>query len=202
MTWASTKMKGQFDCPECGQTTDFRLRESRPFLTFYLVPIVPIGSLTVFVQCSQCKEAYEPSVLSVRNYAGGLQEAQTQSFDDDLLTAIALCLGEDQISETQIWAAQRVYRNIVGQNLSRNRLGGACSQTRTSKLSTASFFVTAGERREHDELLRIAQAIFAVASVEGRIAGGRMPSLLKLPQLLGIDEREYRQAVADSAQLL
>ncbi len=202
MNWATTKMKGQFDCPECGQTTDFRLRESRPFLTFYLVPVVPIGSLTVFVQCSQCKEAYEPSVLSVRNYSAGLQPSQEQTFEQDLLTAIALCLGEAQITEAQIWAAQRVYRNIASKNLSRNQLGAACSQTRTARLSTPSFFVTASERRDHDELLQIAQAMFAVASVEGRIAGSRLQSLLKLPQLLAIDEREYRFAVAHADEVL
>ncbi len=202
MNWATTKLKGRFECPDCGQTTDFRLRESRAFLTFYLVPIIPIGALNVFVQCSQCKEAYEPSVLSVRNYSTELETPQSQAFEKDLLTAMALCLAEDQISESQIWAAQRAYQNITGQNLSRNQLGAACSQTRTNRLSTSSFFVTATERRKHDERLQIAGAMFAIASVEGRIASGRLSSLLQLPQMLGIDEREYRAAISNSVELI
>lgn len=202
MNWTSTKMKGSFDCPQCGQLTDFRLRESRPFLTFYLVPIVPIGGLTVFVQCNQCKESYEPSVLSISRNAIASANSQEQAFENDLLTAIALCLSADEIHESEIWISQRVYQSITQKRLTRSQLGAACSQTRTARLSTSSFFVTASQRRAYEERLQIAQAMFSVAAAEGKISSERMQTLVGLPESLGLAQREFRECIADAGTLV
>lgn len=202
MNWTSTKMKGSFDCPQCGELTDFRLRESRPFLTFYLVPIIPIGGLTVFVECSQCRESYEPSVLSVSRNSPAASTAQDQAFENDLLTAIALCLSADEIHESEIWISQRVYQSITQKRLTRSQLGAACSQTRTARLSTSSFFVTASQRRDYDERLQISQAMFSVAAAEGQISPQRMQTLVGLPESLGIAQREFRDCITSASTLI
>lgn len=201
MNWKSTRMKGTFECPQCEGATEFRLRESRPFLTFYLIPIIPIGGLEVYVQCGKCKEAFEPSVLSVSS-PPELVSGRPRSYEDDLLTSIALMLNADAIGEPNIWIAQRVYWRLTNQSLSRSRLGSECSQIRSSRMSMSSFLATAAERLDFDERLSVASALFAVAAVEGKLSPMRSKILQRLPAILAVDEGAFRESVEEAVELI
>lgn len=193
-------MKGTFDCPECGPT-EFKLRESRPFLTFYLIPVIPIGGMEVYVQCDKCNESFEPSVLSIAK-PDELVSGRQRTYDDDLLTSIALMLNADAIGEPNIWVAQRVYWRLTNQSLSRSRLGSECSQMRSSRMSMSSFLATASERLDFDERLSVASALFAVAAVEGKLSPMRSKILQRLPALLAVDESAFRESVEEAVELV
>ncbi len=130
MNWSSTQSKGLFHCPNCATREPFRFKTSRPFLTLYFIPVLPIGGLEAYVQCGRCKNAFEPAVLTTHVLpataeAGLVNGNQVDpSFEEDLLTVIALIMVEDgQVSEPEISLARRLYENITETNLSRETLG-------------------------------------------------------------------------------
>lgn len=214
MEWASTRMRGMFHCPTCASTQKFRLRASRPFLTIYFIPVVPIGGLQEFVQCGNCKNAFETMILSNRMMpsdatpgqdptAAGLPGAEALSFEQDLVRVIALMMVEDgQVTENEISIARRLFSNITEENLSREELGKVCSAVRLHRLTTSSFLATCGPRRSHEEKLLLVQAMFGVAGADGEITPGRMQSLLQAQQILGLEEREFETAVKNTEQWL
>ena len=53
-----TRERGEFYCPTCTAQQSYRRRSSRPFLTLYFIPVVPIGGLEWFVQCDHCRGRY------------------------------------------------------------------------------------------------------------------------------------------------
>jgi uncharacterized tellurite resistance protein B-like protein len=208
--WASTRLKGVFACPNCESTEQFRLRASRPFLTLYFIPVLPIGGLSEYVECRRCKTSYEPLILSSRmlpseaaNPAGSSSNAAAPAFEDDLLSVLALMMVEDgQVTEEEIRVARRLYENIAEDNLSREDLGHACSVVRMQRLSTMSFLATCSKRRTHEEKLLIVQAMFGVASAEGQISPGRLRALLEARERMELDESEFQRAVDSTSQWL
>lgn len=207
MEWASTRLRGIFACPNCGTSEKFRLRASRPFLTVYFIPLIPIGGLQEYVQCTRCKNSFETMVLSSRMLPSesveAVQDQSAPSFGQDLLNVIALMMVEDgQVTEEEIRIARRLYENITEENLSREDLGRACSQVRLKRLTATSFLATCAPRRSHEEKLLLVQAMFGVAGADGAISPGRLQSLLKSKDLLKLDESEFQRSVESTSQWL
>lgn len=210
MNWASTRLKGMFLCPNCNATEQFRLRASRPFLTLYFIPVIPIGGLQEFVQCQKCKNAFEPLILSNRMMPAnmvGESKSSTQkeapTFERDLLFVIALMMVEDgHVTEEEIRVARRLYENITETNISREELGNACSMVRLQRLTTLSFLATASKRRGHEEKLLLIQAMFGIAGADGEITAGRMESLVQSKNLLELDTAEFERAINQTNQWL
>lgn len=212
MDWGSTRMRGVFQCPNCDTNQQFRLRSSRPFLTLYFVPIIPIGGVHEFVQCSNCKNSFEKSVLVDRllpddaassEVVKSEAEVATASLQEDLLKVLALMMIEDgHVTENEIRIARRLFENMTEENLTREDLGKICSMVKLRRLNSISFLATARERRTHEEKLLLVQAMFGVAGADGEITTGRMDSLLRGKDVLGLSEREFEEAVEGTSQWL
>jgi uncharacterized tellurite resistance protein B-like protein len=210
MNWSSTRSRGMFQCPNCESKETFRYKSSRPFLTLYFIPVLPIGGIEEFVQCGRCKNAFDPAVLTNRimpSPASGtsptLTDAPPDSFQRDLLTIIALIMIEDgQVTEQEISVARTLYQNITKSSLSREELGRTCSQVRLKRVHLPSFLNTVVERRTHDEKLLLVQAMFGVAGADGSISPGRLAALMQSRSSLRIDESEFQRAISDTTQWL
>ncbi len=207
MDWSSTRLKGNFACPNCETTEQFRLKASRPFLTLYFIPVVPIGGLTEYVQCTRCRNAFETMVLSNRMLPSDLpataSPTQAVPFEQDLLTVIALMMVEDgQVTENEIQVARRLYSNITEQNLSRDELGRACSQVRLQRWTVQRYLTSCRERRTHDEKLLLIQAMFGVTGADGEVSPGRLQALATGREVLQIEESEFQRAIESTNQWL
>lgn len=219
MNWASTHSSGLFRCPECGDTQSFRLRASRPFLTLYFIPILPIGALQEYVECRHCKSSYEPDILagnmatthlsskpaakhkngSYLELDGAAASRAVAPFREDLLKVIALIMVEDgHVTEDEIRTARLVYQNMVHQELSRDDLGRMCASVQQQRLSTPSFLATARDRRSLEEKLMLIQAQFAISGADGAVTPRRLEALVKAQKLLGLDEGEFQRAISST----
>lgn len=205
MNWASTLDSGRFTCPNCDCLQSYRVRSSRPFLTVYFVPVFPIGGLETYVQCNDCKQAFEMAILNSQQQIASTMSSfdANITFEDDLLTLIALIMIEDgQVSEEEIRVARRLYENITSTNLSRDELGRRCSSVRLRRLNVMNFLSTCSKRRTHEEKLLFVQGMFGVAGAEGAIRPQRMLSLVGAQAALELEESEFTRAVESTSQWL
>lgn len=210
MNWSSTRLKGVFHCPHCDANQNFRLKTTRPFLTLYFVPVIPIGGLQEFVECQSCREAFESIVLANHMLPSDTpagQENSTNSseptFEHDLLHVIALMMVEDgHVTEGEIEVAQRIFENMTDRALSRDQLGNACSQVQQHRLSVLSFLATSASRRTHEEKLLMLQAMFAVAGADGQVTDGRMQAILAARTTMEIEPQEFEGAINATDQWL
>ncbi len=222
MNWSSTRSRGMFQCPNCQSRETYRQKASRPFLTLYFIPVVPLGGLQEFVQCGRCKNAFDPAVLvshithsnstTANPNEGGASattnptspaEPRTDPFEKDLLTVIALMMIEDgQVTEAEINVARKLYESIARTSITREELGRVCSQVRVRRVHLPSLLNSAAQRRTHEEKLLLVQAMFGVAGADGAITPGRLQALLQSQSTLQIDEAEFQRAVSNTAQWL
>jgi|TARA_B110000495_G_C22975406_1_gene572837 uncharacterized tellurite resistance protein B-like protein len=63
----STIKSGDFNCPQCEQSTPYRHRKVTKFFTLYFIPLIPLGSAGEYVECGTCKGTFIPRVLNSDN---------------------------------------------------------------------------------------------------------------------------------------
>ncbi len=204
MNWASTIATGDFHCPTCASQQAYRLKSTRPFLTVYFIPVIPIGGLQEYVVCRGCKQSFEPDVLSMATpSASNNPSVAVVPFELDLLRSIALIMVDDgHVSEDEIRIARRVYENMTESNLSREELGRACSEVQAMRLTTPAYLAVCQSRLDHNQKLLIVQAMFAVAGADGTISPTRLQSLTRSQVLLGLPQSEFEMAVNLASQWL
>ena len=125
MEWASTIERGDFFCPVCEAIKSYQRKISRPFLTVYFVPVIPIGGLREYVICRSCRERFDPRVLAPGMAAEMMNETSLAigpaAFETELLRLMALMMVEDEhVSEAEIDMATRVYQSMVMRELPRS----------------------------------------------------------------------------------
>jgi len=61
-----TISSGQFYCPRCQATRAYDLKKAKRYISFYFIPVIPIGELGDFVECQTCGAAFEAGVLNMK----------------------------------------------------------------------------------------------------------------------------------------
>ena len=205
MEWASTTEKGEFFCPVCNATKTYQRKNSRPFLTLYFIPVIPIGGLREYVLCRSCRERFDPLVLEPGFAAEMLRDsphiAEQATFETELLRLIALMMVEDDhVSESEIAMATRVYQSMSMRELPRSELERVCREVIALRIDAARYVGIAGEGMTHDQKLKSVQAMFAVASAEGHISPRRLQSLMQAQQQLKLNDVAFQTAIKDASQ--
>jgi zinc-ribbon family/Tellurite resistance protein TerB len=194
--WPKTLETGEFYCTICDGPSMFRRRTSRPFLTIYFVPLIPIGGKQEYVECMKCKHRFEPSILS------DSKAANSEVFSDDLLRIIVLVILEDnQISDEEIQRAIDVQRVIGQSQLTREVLATACAKAGNNPMTLASYLWSGCRRWNRDNKISIVQAMFLVAGAEGEISTRRLAALSKAQQILQLTTHEFENCIVEAEQI-
>ena len=197
MDWPKTLEIGDFFCPECDRSQKFRRRASRPFLTVYFIPVVPIGGLQEYVECQTCKTNFEPIIL------GDPTPEAERSYERDMIKVAALTIIEDdRVTETEIRMALAALRLLGQIEVSRDELGEACSEMRSRQLRLNGFLWTARQRMIPEERARVIELIFLISSAEGKISPRRLQSLVQCHAVLELTPDQFQQCIATAEQLI
>jgi len=55
--------KGTFFCPNCDGRQEYRYKTIRNFFTLYFIPLIPLNKSGEYVQCKNCGQMFDTSVL-------------------------------------------------------------------------------------------------------------------------------------------
>lgn len=178
----------------------YRLRARRPFLTVYFIPVVPIGSLHLFVVCDGCRQHWDPSVLEQDpQHQQDLREERWR--EEVLRAAILVVLIDDQITEAEIDALKRISAELLQHPVDREDLGELCSVARENGISAKNYVTTVSRHWNQERRTVALQAMFLAASAEGKLDGARLDALTQMRDTLELTEREYQQAIESALQL-
>ena len=110
----STIKQGNFNCPQCESTQDFRHRKVTKFFTLYFIPLIPLGSAGEYVECRNCKGTFIPRVLDYE------KKPSADAFLSEYEKAMKHCmvmimLADGHIDEDEMVMVQKVI-NKFGHN--------------------------------------------------------------------------------------
>ena len=59
--------QGQFFCPTCNVTRDYKLKQFSNYFSFFFIPLFKIQNLGERFECQSCGSVFEPEVLELEN---------------------------------------------------------------------------------------------------------------------------------------
>nr|HEX4313201.1 zinc ribbon domain-containing protein [Kofleriaceae bacterium] len=63
-TMQHTAGHGAFDCPRCGPGRQYVHKKVKRWFTLYFIPVIPLGTVGEFVECSSCAATYGTEIIA------------------------------------------------------------------------------------------------------------------------------------------
>ncbi len=201
MNLTRTVTRGDFSCPHCGRLQAYRLRSRRPFLTVYLIPMIPLGDREQFVQCQQCRNRFDPTVLD-RSGPSTSTPPDPAAFEQQWLrTALLVVIESGQMTEPEIAGLQRIGTLLSGRPVDREELGQLCSSAYQNGIQVQHYVQSVGHRWSAEQKQVAMQACFLAASIGGELQPPQMELLQTLKQELDLTNEEFQQAIEAAVEL-
>lgn len=200
MNLTRTRETGNFYCPTCGVSQSYRLRARRPFLTLYFIPTVPIGQAELFIQCDQCKNNWDESVLHMDQSAH--ERVQSEQFRDEAIrSSVLMALEEDDITEPQVRMLMHISEVLFDRPIDREELGRLCSIARQSTVRPTNYVLTVSRRWTMTQRLLALQGMFlAATSTDEELSDDSIATLKYMRDILELTENEFRVAIDDTLE--
>jgi zinc-ribbon family len=193
MNWASTRLTGSFYCPTCQIQTEYRHRVSRPFLTLYFIPIIPIGGQTEFAQCKKCKNKFE---LLVVQSSAPPPPREVKRFDESLVEAMATVIWDDKrINASEMKSACIAFEKICGRSLDPKAVYAACQSVAQNSTNSTLLVVEQHADWSPEQQVGVLQALFFVASSNGEISVRRNKTLLACAHVFNMPQEQIQAAI-------
>ncbi|GEM_PF-962800 len=195
MNLTRTVNTGEFYCPACARLQSYRVRSRRPYMTFYFLPLIPLGARERILQCLQCRQHWDEAILEPP-FERSLIELAEEVFHDELLRASVLLLIENgEIGEQDIVGLMRVGSRLTGRDVDREELGQICSSAYQNKISVRHYFSSVQKRWTPSQQRTAMQTLFMVASLGEQLDPKRLRLLDEFRQQTGMTEREFEAAI-------
>ena len=197
MNLTRTRERGNFYCPTCAINQPYRLRARRPFLTVYFIPTVPVGGAELFVQCDQCKSAWDVSVLDM-DKSSHRAAAEQQFRDEAVRSAVLVVLADNVISEQEISSLRVISSRLLERPVDREELGRICSAAEQNRIQAKNYVLTVSRGWSQEQKRTALQAMFLAATSGGELGEAQLTTLAELRDILGLTENEYHAAIEEA----
>ena len=199
MNLTRTRDVGNFLCPACGVAQGYRLRASRPWLTLYFIPTIPVGDFEFFVQCDHCKLRWDDSVLEM-NHPNPVMAEENQFCDQAVRATMLVVLADCKISENEISALQRISQHFWSRHVGRDELGKICSNAQQNQIEAANYVLTVSRNWNQEQRSRALQGMFLAASADGPLDPSQLAILAKMQELFDFTDAEYHGAIEQALE--
>ena len=197
MNLTRTQDRGNFYCPSCRTNQPYRLRSRRPFLTIYFIPVVPVGGAESFVQCENCKDCWDESVLEIGRESREAIEQQLFC-EQAVRAAILVVLADGVTTDNEIVALQRISSRLFDRSVDREELGQLCSIARENGIEAKNYVLTVSRRWNQQQRSLALQAMFLAATADGEMGPSQTRLLAQMRDLLDMSDHEYQAAIEQS----
>ncbi len=194
MNLTRTRERGNFYCPACAISQTYRLRATRPWLTLYFIPTVPVGGVEYHVQCDQCRQTWDVSVLEMNAESHELV-LEDQFRDEAIRAAVLVVLSDGTISENEIGALQRIGEYLLDRDVDREELGRLCSVARQNEIEAANYVATVSRPWSEEQRVRALQAMFLAATADGEMGPEQIKTVAEMRDLLELTDAQYESAI-------
>ncbi|QDV67921.1 Tellurite resistance protein TerB [Rosistilla carotiformis] len=192
-----TRDRGDFRCPQCRQLQPYRLKSVRPFLTLYFIPTIPMGAVQHYVECDECRQAFEPAVLEI-DPSTAVHLEQQQFHQEVMNVAVLTVVADGEITEAEIKSLGHVAEMLFGEPTDREDLGRMCAAATQVGYKPHNYLRSVMPRWDRDQKYLAMKAIFMAASAEGDLTPEQLEALVAVRRTLGLSEEDFQAAIEEA----
>ncbi len=194
-----TRERGEFHCPSCQSHQNYRLRAKRPWLTLYLIPVVPIGSVELTIRCDSCRGNWDPSVLHLSSMA--VSKVEDEQAQHEIFRAMVLFVLVDGYMEVdEVGPLGKLASRIFGRTIGREELGRLCSLAEQTEIPVNNYLESVFQRWNSEQQALAIQALFMAGSLRREMGEERTRLLLWMRQRAGVSEADFEALIQDCLQ--
>ncbi len=190
------KEQGQFFCPECVASPNYKLKVIRQFITVYFITVIPLGNNADFVECQVCQGTFHPEIL-LRTREAIRKEIEEQVFVHILRVMVLTMIADGTIENREVEAIQAYYRSLTGKSISHDEIAAQVQQARRARVTANTYAASVAKKLGDLHKDRMIQGAFLVATSAGNLQPPQLAELTQLPQALGVDEKRFRYLIEE-----
>lgn len=177
----------------------YRLRAKRPWLTLYFIPVVPIGSVELVINCDRCRSNWDETVLQVNAESHHLL-MESQVKHEIFRSMILFVLTDGFMEPNEVEPLRKLASRIFQKEVSREELGRLCSMSEQSGVPAENYLETVYQHWNTAQRTLAIQAMFLGASLRGELGDERTRLLMKLRNRAGLTEADFQSLIEQCLQ--
>lgn len=191
-----TLESGAFFCPHDGDDRSYVRRQVKRWFTLFFIPLIPLNTLGEFIECTSCRRAYDPVVLT---------EPTAAKILDNLANAVrhavvAIVTADGVVEDREKAAALEVARRYADTHYEMSDLERDLTDLAGSDLAGELSSVAGTLNPDGKELLLA--ACIEIASADGSVHAQEISEIERAGAALGMSAAHVRGVIADAADRL
>lgn len=177
--------KGTFDCPNCGQHTNFELRRARTWFHLYFIPLIPTGTHPSYVECKSCKATFVEGVLKQGTNADS--QAMRAEFETAMLAILVrMAWADGKVEPEEKQAILHVVNHVCAREFSMADVEAEIEAAKTSLEDALMVSTRAGHMLNEAGKEMILEAVFQIALADGEFAQDEYDLFMEIGAGLGL----------------
>lgn len=194
----STKDRGNFNCPQCEQSTPYRHRKVTKFFTLYFIPVIPLGSAGEYVECEGCKGTFVPRVLE--NAPATDKEEFMAIYEKAIKHSMVLImLADGVIDDNEKMQVLEIINKFTHNDMSMYQLENYISRVQKEKEDVSTYLKKIGASlNEHGKEVIIKCAL-SVAVADGNVEQSELDLIAMMGQAMEMSSSHIKGIFAEAA---
>ena len=196
---SSTMEEGQFMCPQCATSENYKHKKVTKFFTLYFIPLIPLGRAGDYVECQTCQGTFISRIL---DYDPNDQQNEFQSVYEKAMRhcMIMIMLADGEIDENEMVAVQKVINKFGHNDISIEELKAYVEEieTKPEPISTYLKKVTPSLNEHGKEI--IIKCALAIAAADGNVDDSEIELINEMAKTMEMSTSHLNGIIAETFQ--
>lgn len=196
---SSTMEEGQFMCPQCATSENYKHKKVTKFFTLYFIPLIPLGRAGDYVECQTCQGTFISRIL---DYDPNDQQNEFQSVYEKAMRhcMVMIMLADGEIDENEMVAVQKVINKFGHNDISIEELKAYVEEieTKPEPISTYLKKVTPSLNEHGKEI--IIKCALAIAAADGNVDDSEIELINEMAKTMEMSTSHLNGIIAETFQ--
>lgn len=175
-----------FFCPNCNNNSNASIKEVKRYFTLYFIPLFPIGSAGVYVECQRCHSQYDEEILHI-----GAEQLGGNNHEQLLRVMIMAALADGQVDDGERQAINKHYAELSGMPVPPSEMETEINLARQSGVTLSEFVKGFADRLSDPQKGSVVTAAFRAMAGSGALQKGHKQQLSALANTLKIPKEHF-----------
>jgi len=195
----STMEEGQFLCPQCASSQNYKHKKVTRFFTLYFIPLIPLGRAGEFVECQTCKGTFVPRVLDYKPTSNN-NEFQSQYEKAMRHSMILMMLADGRIDDEELNTVHKIINKFGHNDITRDELNRLVEEIEYKKEPIQKYLskITPSLNEHGKEI--IIKCGLAVAAADGSIDDTEITLIHEMAKSMEMSSSHVKGILQDMAK--
>ena len=195
----STRSRGNFFCPQCGDGSSYNHKSVRRFFTLYFIPVIPLGNLGEYIECAHCQGTFDMSIL---DYQPGLQRDQIQAKFMIAMkqVMIGMLLADGVIDDAEVTEIQNIFEDLTDVQVTEQDLREEIHVFQERGTDTLQMAREIAELLNDSGKEMVIRAAYRIAASDGVVDPSETAFLDEVAHALNLSRAHFRGILAEGIE--